>query len=99
MSRPDPDSMALHPAWRQAVTHAWIGTGWNDGDDLATINAAIGQLKRETLILDQVTTDSASYLNEVGASFHVLAEVLMHCRVLVTSWTSRGHTGGPITRG
>jgi len=64
VSKPDPDSMALHPGWRSAVSHAWIAASWEDGADAATINGAIEQLRAETRILDQITTDSASYYNE-----------------------------------
>lgn len=65
MSRVDPDSTGLNPSWRNALSEVFITALWPEGSTTEFIFQRIDQLKRSTLILDQLTTDSGSYLNEV----------------------------------
>lgn len=64
VSRPHPDSAGLNPSWRNALSEVVISVAWPDGPVL-DFSQKIDELKQSTLILDKLTTDSASYLNEV----------------------------------
>ena len=61
----DPDSTGLNPSWRKALSEVYITTSWPDGSTADFISQQIDELKQSTLVLDQLTTDSGSYLNEV----------------------------------
>ena len=65
VSRVNPDSTGLNPSWRTALSEVYIATSWPDGSTADFISQQISQLKQSTLILDQLITDSGSYLNEV----------------------------------
>ena len=43
----------------------YIAVSWEEGADAATILAAREELKNGTDVLDKLTQDSGSYLNEV----------------------------------
>ena len=62
----DPDSTGLNPSWRKAVTEVFIVALWSEGSTVDFIFQQIDELKQSTLILDKLTTDSGSYLNEVN---------------------------------
>lgn len=64
VSRPHPDSAGLNPAWRNAISEIVIAAATSDSS-AADFSLKIDYMKQSTLILDQLTTDSASYLNEV----------------------------------
>ncbi|KAJ2933089.1 hypothetical protein H1R20_g3993, partial [Candolleomyces eurysporus] len=66
--RVDPESTGLNPAWRNTVAHIYIGEDHEEGASAETIRAKQQRLVENTAILDTITTDSASYLNE--ASLH-----------------------------
>ena len=73
VSRVDPDSTGLHPSWRNALSEVVIETTWTAAEGSSTqFSQKIDQLKQSTLILDQLTTDSASYLNEVTLNLQYL---------------------------
>jgi hypothetical protein len=61
----DPDSMGLNPSWRNAISEVFVAALWREGSTTDFIFQQIDKLKQSTLILDQLTTDSGSYLNEV----------------------------------
>jgi hypothetical protein len=65
VSRVDPDSTGLNPSWRKALSEVYIAVSWPEGSTADSIFQQIERIKKTTLILDQLTTDSASYLNEV----------------------------------
>jgi len=65
VSRVDPDSTGVNPSWRSALSHITVGMSWDEGSTADFISQQIDQLKQSTLTLDQLTTDSGSYLNEV----------------------------------
>lgn len=65
MSRIDPDSTGLNPSWRKALSEIIITALWPEGSTTDIIAQQIDQMKQSTLTLDQLTTDSGSYLNEV----------------------------------
>ncbi|KAF8800845.1 FAD-binding domain-containing protein [Phlegmacium glaucopus] len=70
VSRVDPDSTGLNPSWRKALSEVYITASWPEGSTADFIFQQIDQLKQSTFILDQLTTDSGSYLNE--GSLHEL---------------------------
>ena len=65
VSRVDPDSAGLNPSWRKALSEVYIVASWSEGSTADFISQQIDGLKQSTLVLDQLTTDSGSYLNEV----------------------------------
>ena len=65
VSRVDPDSTGLNPSWRKALSEVYIVATWPEGSTVDFIFQQIDKLKQSTLILDELTTDSGSYLNEV----------------------------------
>ena len=66
MSLVDPDSTGLNPSWRKALSEVYTGVSWPEGSTADFILQQIDGLKQSTLVLDQLTTDSGSYLNEVN---------------------------------
>ena len=66
VSRVDPDSTGLNPSWRKAISEVVIGVSWDEGSTADFISQQIDQLKEMILILDELTTDSGSYFNEVN---------------------------------
>ena len=69
VSRVDPDSTGLNPSWRKALSEVYVGASWPEGSTADFIFQQIEGLKQSTLILDKLTTDSGSYLNEVRFYF------------------------------
>ena len=65
VSRVDPDSTGLNPSWRKALSEVTIVVDWPEGSTADFIFQKIDGFKKSTLVLDQLTTDSGSYLNEV----------------------------------
>lgn len=65
MSRVDPNSTGLNPSWRKALSEVYIAASWPEGSTTDFIFQQIDGLKQSIPILDQLTTDSGSYLNEV----------------------------------
>ena len=67
MSRVDPESTGVHPAWRKALSHVFIVEGWKEGDPASVIQAAKARLRAN---VDKLAAlGSATYLNEVGFFF------------------------------
>ena len=65
VSRVDPESTGLNPSWRKAISEVYITMTWPEGSTVDSIFQKIDAMKQSTLILDELTTDSGSYLNEV----------------------------------
>lgn len=63
VSRPHPDSAGLNPAWRNAISEIVIAAVTSENYAI-DFYEKVDYMKQSTLILDQLTTDSASYLNE-----------------------------------
>ena len=68
VSRVDPDSMGLNPAWRNSLVFATLSTTWQDGADLTEIEAARQLLIQNMRILEGIAPESGAYLNEVRVS-------------------------------
>jgi hypothetical protein len=63
VSRVDPDSTGPNPSWRNALSEVFVSALWPEGSTTDFIFQQIDQLNQSTLILDQLTTDSGSYLH------------------------------------
>ncbi|KAF9555544.1 FAD binding domain-containing protein [Agrocybe pediades] len=64
VSKVDPSSTGLNPSWRKALAEVYISETWEEGASAATIAQARERLKQNTDVIDKLTTDSGSYLNE-----------------------------------
>ncbi|KIM38049.1 hypothetical protein M413DRAFT_13018 [Hebeloma cylindrosporum] len=64
VSRVDPESTGLNPSWRKAIAQVYIAEIWEEGANSTTILASRERLKQGTDLLDKLTKDSGSYLNE-----------------------------------
>jgi len=65
VSRVDPESTGLNPAWRKSLVYMIIFTGWQDGATLTEIQAARQLFTQEMKILEGIAPESGAYLNEV----------------------------------
>lgn len=65
VSRIDPDSVGLNPAWRTAISHVIAVGVWPDGTNVKGINEVRAALKGDLKILASIAGDAA-YFNEVG---------------------------------
>jgi len=65
VSRVDPESTGLNPAWRKSLVLTTVGTTWQDGANLTEIQAARQLLVQEMKILEGMAPESGAYLNEV----------------------------------
>lgn len=72
VSRVDPDSVGLNPAWRNSLAYITLGTTWQEGANEATINAARQGLIQDMKTLEAIAPDSGAYFNEVILSLHIL---------------------------
>ncbi|KDR72544.1 hypothetical protein GALMADRAFT_213094 [Galerina marginata CBS 339.88] len=70
VSRVDPSSTGLNPSWRNAIAQVYVTAFWPEGSSATTIQAAIDRLKKNTDVIDKLTTDSGSYLNEGSLHEH-----------------------------
>ena len=66
VSRVDPDSVGLNPAWRNAVTHVYVGDSWADGTSAEEIQDIKEKLRGYNDILESLQPGSGTYFNEVG---------------------------------
>jgi len=65
VSRVDPESTGLNPAWRKSLACTIIGAVWDDGDNLTEIDAARQLLVQGMKILEGIAPESGAYFNEV----------------------------------
>ena len=64
MSKVDPDSTGVNPAWRKALTHVDWGQGWEEGASASEIDQMRAALAK-TLGKLSTLTGSSAYFNEV----------------------------------
>ncbi|CAA7268634.1 unnamed protein product [Cyclocybe aegerita] len=64
VSEVDPSSMSVFPAWRTAVAELYNTVTWPEGSPNSVIQEQVQALERNTEILNEITPDSASYMNE-----------------------------------
>ena len=65
VSLPHPDSAGLNPSWRNALAKVIVEVSMADAPATEGFLQQIDEMKQFALILDQLTPDSGSYLNEV----------------------------------
>jgi hypothetical protein len=68
VSRVDPESTGLNPAWRRSVVLALLHTAWLDGANSTEIAAAREPLIHDMKLLEGIAPESGAYLNEVKNS-------------------------------
>lgn len=66
VSRVDPNSTGLNPAWRKALAHVIFGTGWAEGTTPTMINQLRNQLAGRLKSISELTPGSGAYFNEVS---------------------------------
>jgi len=68
VSRVDPDSTGLNPAWRKSLVFTGVSITWQDSASLTEIQAARQLLIQEMNTLKGIAPESGAYLNEVRES-------------------------------
>ena len=71
VSRVDPESTGLNPAWRKSLVYATLGTSWQDGANSTQIDTARQLLIQDMKILEGIAPESGAYLNEVRVTLPV----------------------------
>ncbi|KAK7060233.1 hypothetical protein VNI00_000998 [Paramarasmius palmivorus] len=66
VSRVDPDSVGLNPAWRNAATLVIVGDSWEDGTSAEEIQNIKEKLKGYNDILESLQPGSGTYFNEAS---------------------------------
>ncbi|GJE99669.1 FAD-binding domain-containing protein [Phanerochaete sordida] len=66
VSTVDPDSVALNPAWRDALIHVVFSPLWEEGASLDTINAARDLVKKGEAAFRALTPGGGAYFNEAS---------------------------------
>ncbi|KAH7907437.1 hypothetical protein BJ138DRAFT_1160149 [Hygrophoropsis aurantiaca] len=66
VSKINPDSVGVNPAWRKAIIHATFGFNWPFGATSQEIDALVTQLKAEESALHDLTPQSGAYFNEAS---------------------------------
>ena len=70
VSKVDPDSTGLNPAWRDAASHIRVEPTWPDGASLSDITEVRNHLKAVLNTFKSVCgPDSGAYFNEVCCIF------------------------------
>ena len=68
VSRVDPESTGLNPAWRKSLVLTAVGTVWQEGANLTEIRAARRLVVQDMKTLEGIAPESGAYLNEVRES-------------------------------
>ena len=66
VSRVDPESTGLNPAWRNSLVYTALGTSWQGGANSTVIEGARQLLIQDMKIIEGIAPDSGAYLNEVS---------------------------------
>jgi hypothetical protein len=67
VSRVNPNSTGLNPAWRKALAHVIFAAVWADGTTTTTeIDQLRKKLARQLTIISDITPGSGAYFNEVS---------------------------------
>lgn len=65
VSKVNPSSTGLNPAWRKAGAHVVAGITWVDGSSSTFIEGLRDELERRLATVRALAPDSGAYLNEV----------------------------------
>jgi len=68
VSRVDPESTGLNPAWRKSLAYTLIATGWREGANSTEIAAVREHFVHDMKTLEGIAPESGAYLNEVKKS-------------------------------
>jgi len=68
VSRVNPESTGLNPAWRKSLAYMLFATSWRDGANLTEIAAARQLLVQDMKLLEGIAPESGAYFNEVKKS-------------------------------
>ncbi|EIW73963.1 hypothetical protein CONPUDRAFT_170409 [Coniophora puteana RWD-64-598 SS2] len=66
VSKVDPDSAGINPAWRDAVVHITWGASWDDGATADDIGKLAAGLKEQEARIRALTPTSGCYFNEAS---------------------------------
>ncbi|KAF5371347.1 hypothetical protein D9758_004186 [Tetrapyrgos nigripes] len=66
VSEIDPDSAGLNPAWRKAIVHMIVGSGWLSGSTVDQIRAVQQKLRDDLAILESLAPGGGAYFNEAS---------------------------------
>jgi len=67
VSKVDPDSAGLNPAWRKALAHIAVGSSWPEGINASEIHQMQDKVKRHLSVLEElVGPDGGAYFNEAS---------------------------------
>jgi hypothetical protein len=66
VSRIDPDSTGLNPAWRRALAHVLFSESWEEGTSMSEINRLRNQLAQTLQRISDLTPGSGAYFNEAS---------------------------------
>lgn len=66
VSKVDPDSTGLNPAWRKALAQIGYNTGWAEGASTTEITQLRKQLAQNLKKISDLTPGSGAYFNEVS---------------------------------
>lgn len=69
MSRSNPSSAGINPAWRKAISHVVVSEGWGEGAPAAVIDAAKQRLTSKVNKLEALVPGAGAYFNEVSQGF------------------------------
>jgi hypothetical protein len=69
VARAHPDSVGLNPGWRKGVALLYTARLWVEGVSVAEIEEVRRGVAEDVRALDQISSDSATYMNEVGILF------------------------------
>jgi hypothetical protein len=67
VSRANPESTGLNPAWRETIGQLVTGIGWPEGTPTSEIDDLRKGAAAELASLDTVSADSGTYFNEVSS--------------------------------
>jgi hypothetical protein len=70
VSKVDPSSTGLHPAWRNCLWEATFGTAWDEGipfNEIKRLRAGLATIINE---VSDIMPGAGSYLNEVCTPAH-----------------------------
>jgi hypothetical protein len=73
VSRVDPDSTGLHPAWRNALAYTLSAIVWADGTPSSEIDALRANFKKIMAQWESIAPDSCAYINEVCMAFQAVS--------------------------
>lgn len=69
VSKVDPDSTGLNPAWRKALASVTFGIGWAEGTSSTEIKQLRAELAGKLESISALAPESGSYFNEVSVLF------------------------------